>query len=355
MSRVAFVTGGNSRDRCGDQQGVEAGGLQGRGDLCRQRRGGREVQGRDGNRGLQMGRQSFDACVDGRQEGRGRARPDRRPRQQCRHHPRRRFPQDDRRAVERGDRHQPRLAVQRDPAGDRRHARPQVRPHHQHLARSTARRASSARSTTRPRRPATSASPRRWRWRMRAAASPSTAICPGYIDTEMVQAVPKEVLEKIIAAIPVGRLGEPEEIARGVVFLAADEAGFITGSTLSINGGQLSAEPRRRAPRAAMSVRGATLIGLQRDPDVVAAGGDDGRHRPHSGVRTVGDDVCDRRLGVFGAFRAAPGRDRRAEAIAARLGGRRRRAVRLSRAVFPGAAAGAAGRGRADRTISGRC
>ena len=65
------------------------------------------------------------------------------------------------------------------------------------------------------------------------------AICPGYINTEMVQAVPKEVLEKsILPQIPVNRLGEPEEIARAVVFLAADEAGVITGSTLTINGGQ---------------------------------------------------------------------------------------------------------------------
>ena len=65
------------------------------------------------------------------------------------------------------------------------------------------------------------------------------AICPGYINTEMVQAVPKDVLEKsILPLIPVGRLGEPDEIARAVVFLAADEAGAITGSTLTINGGQ---------------------------------------------------------------------------------------------------------------------
>ncbi|MDQ0510509.1 acetoacetyl-CoA reductase [Ancylobacter amanitiformis] len=64
-------------------------------------------------------------------------------------------------------------------------------------------------------------------------------ICPGYIGTEMVKAVPQEVLEKrILPQIPVGRLGEPEEIARCVVFLAADEAAFITGSTLSVNGGQ---------------------------------------------------------------------------------------------------------------------
>ena len=65
------------------------------------------------------------------------------------------------------------------------------------------------------------------------------AICPGYINTEMVQAVPKDVLEKsILPLIPIGRLGEPEEIARCVAFLASDEAGLITGATLSANGGQ---------------------------------------------------------------------------------------------------------------------
>ena len=68
------------------------------------------------------------------------------------------------------------------------------------------------------------------------------AICPGYIGTEMVRAIAPEVLEKrIIPQIPVGRLGEPEEIARIVAFLAADESGFITGSTLSANGGQYMA------------------------------------------------------------------------------------------------------------------
>ena len=65
------------------------------------------------------------------------------------------------------------------------------------------------------------------------------AVCPGYIATEMVKAVPQDVLEKnILPHIPLGRLGEPEEIARCVVFLAFDEAGFITGSTLTANGGQ---------------------------------------------------------------------------------------------------------------------
>jgi acetoacetyl-CoA reductase len=64
------------------------------------------------------------------------------------------------------------------------------------------------------------------------------AIAPGYVNTDMVRAVPERVLEKIIARIPVGRLGEARDIARGVLFLVADEADFITGSTLSINGGQ---------------------------------------------------------------------------------------------------------------------
>ena len=64
------------------------------------------------------------------------------------------------------------------------------------------------------------------------------AIAPGYVDTDMVRAVPPPVLEKIIAKIPVGRLGRAEDIARGVMFLVADDADFITGATLSINGGQ---------------------------------------------------------------------------------------------------------------------
>ena len=64
------------------------------------------------------------------------------------------------------------------------------------------------------------------------------AIAPGYVDTDMVRAVPPDVLQKIIAKIPMGRLGHADDIARGVAFLTADEADFITGSTLSINGGQ---------------------------------------------------------------------------------------------------------------------
>jgi hypothetical protein len=64
------------------------------------------------------------------------------------------------------------------------------------------------------------------------------AIAPGYIDTDMVAAVPQEVLTKIVARIPVGRLGHAEEIARAVKFLCSEDAGFVTGSTMSVNGGQ---------------------------------------------------------------------------------------------------------------------
>ncbi len=64
------------------------------------------------------------------------------------------------------------------------------------------------------------------------------AIAPGYVETDMVRAVPEKVLEKIITTIPVGRLGQPQDISRAVMFLVEDEAGFITGSTIDINGGQ---------------------------------------------------------------------------------------------------------------------
>ena len=68
--------------------------------------------------------------------------------------------------------------------------------------------------------------------------STANAVCPGYIATEMVMAVPEKVRESIIAQIPAGRLGEPDEIARCVAFLASDDAGFISGSTISANGAQ---------------------------------------------------------------------------------------------------------------------
>jgi acetoacetyl-CoA reductase len=66
----------------------------------------------------------------------------------------------------------------------------------------------------------------------------ANVVAPGYTDTDMVAAVPADVLKQIVASVPVGRLGKPEEVARGVVFLASDDAGYITGVTLSINGGK---------------------------------------------------------------------------------------------------------------------
>jgi acetoacetyl-CoA reductase len=67
------------------------------------------------------------------------------------------------------------------------------------------------------------------------------AIAPGYVATEMVAAVPQEILQQIVALIPVGRLGRPEDIARTVAFLASDDAGFVTGATVTVNGGQYMA------------------------------------------------------------------------------------------------------------------
>ena len=130
------------------------------------------------------------------------------------------------------------FGLQHDPAGHRKHARAQLRPHHQHLVHQ---------------RPQGTDGPGQLFGRQgrpdrlhqgvaqEGAAKNITVnvIAPGYINTEMVQAVPKEVLDtKIIPLIPVGRLGTAEEIARCVTFLAADEAGFITGSCIDANGGQ---------------------------------------------------------------------------------------------------------------------
>ncbi|MFG3756760.1 SDR family oxidoreductase, partial [Klebsiella pneumoniae] len=100
------------------------------------------------------------------------------------------------------------------------------------------RKASSARSTTAPPRPALSASPRRWRWSSRRSGITVNAVAPGYIATDMVAAVPPKVLTAIKEAIPVAHLGSPDDVARCVAFLVADEASYITGATLTVNGGQ---------------------------------------------------------------------------------------------------------------------
>ena len=184
---------------------------------------------------------SFDACAAGVKKVEADLGPVDVLDQQCRHHQGWRVPQDDARAVECRHQHQSRFAVQHDAPGDRGHARPEIRPRHLDLL------------DQRPEGPVRSGQlfgrqGRRHRFHQGAGAGECQGRhhrqrdCPGYINTEMVQAVPKEVLENnIIPQIPVNRLGEPEEIARAVVFLAADEAGFITGSTLTVNGGQYHA------------------------------------------------------------------------------------------------------------------
>ena len=117
----------------GDRKGAQGSRLQGRGQLRRQRRGGAEIQGRDRHRRLQVGRLVLRRLRRRHQAGRGRTRSDRRAGQQCRHHPRRHAASHEARAMDRGDQHQSRLAVQHEPQRHRRHARAQVRPHRQHL------------------------------------------------------------------------------------------------------------------------------------------------------------------------------------------------------------------------------
>ena len=238
MPRVAIVTGGTRGIGAAICQGAESRRLQGRGQLRRQRRGGTEIQGRNRHRRLQMGRFLVRGLRRRRQAGRGRSGPDRRAGQQCRHHPRRPASPHEARAVDGGDQHQSRLAVQHVPPGDRGHARAQIRPHHQYFV---------DQRPEGPIRPDQLFGRQSRRDRLhqgagagrRAVGITVNAIAPGYINTEMVQAVPKDVLEKsILPTIPIGRLGEPEEIGRCVVFLASDDAGLITGSTLTANGGQ---------------------------------------------------------------------------------------------------------------------
>ena len=166
-------------------------------------------------------------------------RPHRRARQQRRHHARRHVPQDDEAAVGRGHRHEPQRPFQRHPSGLGRHARAQVRPRHQHLVdqrpegpdgpgelfRIESRRHRLHEGAGAGRRA------RRHHGQRRSARATSRP--------RWSRPIPQDVLDKsILPQIPVGRLGEPSEIARCVVFLASDDAGFITGSTLTANGGQ---------------------------------------------------------------------------------------------------------------------
>ena len=96
-------------------------------------------------------------------------------------------------------------------------------------------------------RPASSASPRRWRQENARKGITVNAICPGYIDTDMVAGVPEKVLEAIIAQIPVGRLGKAEEVASLVAYLVSDAAAFMTGAVLSMNGAPVHGERLVRA------------------------------------------------------------------------------------------------------------
>ena len=230
--------GRQPRDRCRDLGGAAGGRLPGRGELCRQRRGGAALQGRDRHPGLQVERRRLRGLRRGHRAGRGRARAGRRAGQQCRHHARRDVPPHEPRAVAGGDLHQSERHLQHDPPvwpgmRERKFGRiinissvngqkGQVGQVNYSAAKAGDIGFTKALAQEGARNGIT-----------------VNAICPGYIGTEMVRAVDEKVLdERILPQIPVGRLGEPEEIARCVVFLASDDAGFITGSTLTANGGQ---------------------------------------------------------------------------------------------------------------------
>ena len=238
MARVAIVTGGTRGIGEAISIALKDMGMKVAANYAGNDERAREFTDRTGIPAYKWDVADFDACQEGVQQGRGRARPGRRAGQQCRHHPRHDDEADGPPEVAGRDRHQPRRLLQHGQGGVRRHA----------AAAATAGSSTSARSTARPGQYGQvnyAAAKSGIHGFTKALAQEGArngvtvnAIAPGYIDTDMVAAVPEEVLGKIVAKIPVGRLGKAEEIARGVAFLVDENAGFVTGSTLSINGGQ---------------------------------------------------------------------------------------------------------------------
>ncbi len=239
MARVAVVTGGTRGIGEAISKALKAAGYKVAANYAGNDEAAQKFKAETGIPVYKWDVSSYRSLRRRPQAGRGRSRPGRGAGQQCRHHPRHHVPPHDAGAVERGDQHQSQLAVQHVPPGDRGHARAQVRPHRQHLL------------DQRPEGPDGPGQLLRRQGRRarlhqgagagkrRAAASPSTRSARAISRPRWCKAVPQDVLEKtILPHIPLGRLGEPEEIARCVVFLASDDAGLITGSTLTANGGQ---------------------------------------------------------------------------------------------------------------------
>ena len=164
--------------------------------------------------------------------------PDRGPGEQCRHHPRRHAGAHVARHVGCGDRYQPRLLLQPVQADLRRHARAAKFGRIVNIGSINGQAGQYGQVNYAAAKSGIHGFTKALAQEGARFGITVNAIAPGYVDTDMVRAVPADVLEKIVARIPIGRLGHAEDIARGVAFLTADEADFITGSTLSINGGQ---------------------------------------------------------------------------------------------------------------------
>jgi acetoacetyl-CoA reductase len=180
----------------------------------------------------------YDGLEGGHRQGRGRPRPDRGRGGECRDHARRLLPQDDARTVEGGRGHEPHRRLQHRPPGLGRHARPRLRAGHRDQS-INGQKGQAGQVNYAATKAGDLGIVKSLAQEGAAKGITANAICPGYIGTEMVRAIPEKVLnERIIPQIPAGRLGEPEEIARCVVFLASDDSGFINGSTISANGAQ---------------------------------------------------------------------------------------------------------------------
>jgi len=237
MSRVALVTGGTRGIGAAIAVGLKNAGYRVAVNYAGNDEAAQKFKAETGIAVYKWSVADYDACAEGIAKVEADLGPVEVRSTMPASHPRLHVPQDDARAVERGDRHQPQRRLQHDASGLDRHAGQEIRPHRHHLL-INGQKGQMGQANYSAAKAGDIGFTKALAQEGARAGITVNVICPGYIATDMVMAVPEKVREAIIAQIPVGRLGEAEEIARCVVFLASDEAGFITGSTLTANGGQ---------------------------------------------------------------------------------------------------------------------